>query len=329
MTTSATTPIAQDFASFLSAPSQTSVFEIDLRNATLQQVAEKMIEVKSRLHHNYAKLYSGLLGHLSAIEMMSHTIIRPEQVTDVFWTMFQDYLETNRGLKPSTINALCDQLHNILKWGSLHNATVSKTYEMFDRKKVDVVKAVLSPSEIARIYYFDISKIEGRRKHLLKNLERVKDMLVLSCCLGQRHSDLVRITPECFDNGIFRIKQQKTQNTAVVDIKRFCFDAKIANEILRKYNYSAPYPCDIANYNKMVKELLQYIGMDEPIKVEAKVGGKMVTTTLKTWEKVASHIGRRSFATIATQKNLPRYEIMRATGHTTESSFVKYIVFND
>lgn len=327
--TTASTHLAQDFVDFLQAPSRTSVFEIDLRDATLRQVAEKMIEVKEKIHYNYRKRYSGLLAHLSAIEMMSHTVIKPEQVTDVFWTMFQNYLENGKGLKASTINALCDQLRNILKWGSLHNAPVSKTYEMFERKDVDIVKAVLSPSEIARIYYFDPGKLKGRRKEHIENLKRIRDMLVLSCCLGQRYSDMVRITPDCFVDGIFRIKQKKTQNIAVVDIKRFAFDPKIANKILRKYNYHAPYTGHIANYNKLVKELLCLIGVDEPIRVETKIGGKMVVTTMKTWEKVASHIGRRSFATIATQRNLPRYEIMRATGHTEEKSFIRYIVFTD
>lgn len=317
------------FVDFLQTPATTSVFEIDLRNATLREVVETMISVKERTHHNYGKRYSGLLGHLSAIEMMSHTIIRPEQITDVFWTMFQNYLSDNKGLKNSTINSLCDQLHNALKWGSLHNASVSKTYDMYDRRKAEITKVTLSPSDIARIYYFDVMKIKGRRKHHLQNLKKVKDMLVLSCCLGQRYSDLIRITPDCFEDGVFKIKQKKTQNKAVVDIKRFAFDSKIAREILVKYNYYAPYTCDISNYNKLVKELLKYVGMESDVSVVEKKRGKMETKTDKLWKRVTSHIGRRSFATNATTRNLPRYEIMRATGHSTESSFNKYIVYND
>lgn len=329
MTTTPTTAIAKSFAEFLQAPAQSSSFEIDLRDATLRQVMEKMFEVKEVSHPGYTKRHAPLLGHISSIEMMCHTVIKPEQVTDLFWGFFQDYLEKDKGLKDSTINALCEQLCYVLRWGSQHNATVSKTYDMFEKKKTDVVKVVLSPTDIARIYYFNVQNIKGRRKDHLKTLERVKDTLVLSCCLGQRYSDLIRISPECFEDAIFRIKQKKTENKAVVDVRRFSFDEKIAREILLKYNYQAPYDHHISNYNKLVKELLKYIGFDSDINVVKKKGGEMVTETVKMWKKVSSHIGRRSFATINTIRNIPRYEIMRATGHSTESSFNKYIVFED
>ena len=44
---------------------------------------------------------------------------------------------------------------------------------------------------------------------------------------------------------------------------------------------------------------------------------------------ISSHGARRSFATINTLRNIPRNSILRATGHASEESFVRYICYND
>lgn len=47
------------------------------------------------------------------------------------------------------------------------------------------------------------------RKNKIATLEKVRDMFVLGCNLGQRYSDLVRISPENFKNAHFTIVQQR------------------------------------------------------------------------------------------------------------------------
>jgi hypothetical protein len=64
--------------------------------------------------------------------------------------------------------------------------------------------------------------------------------------------------------------------------------------------------------------------------IKMKRGDRMVSATRKKhgrfakWELVSSHIGRRSFATNHFGK-IPTPIIMAATGHKSESSFLKYI----
>ena len=43
------------------------------------------------------------------------------------------------------------------------------------------------------------------------------------------------------------------------------------------------------------------------------------------WELVTTHTARRSFATNAYKSGIPSLKIMMITGHTTESSFLRYI----
>ena len=64
--------------------------------------------------------------------------------------------------------------------------------------------------------------------------------------------------------------------------------------------------------------------------IKMRRGDRMVSATRKKhgrfskWELVSSHIGRRSFATNHFGK-IPTPIIMAATGHKSESSFLKYI----
>ena len=100
-------------------------------------------------------------------------------------------------------------------------------------------------------------------------------MFVLSCQLGQRHSDMVRIQPKNFNRNIFTIVQQKTGRKAVVDIDKYSIDKKTTYEILEKYNYTAPFQCSINRFNILIRELLQIIGFDDEVLLETKIRGEI------------------------------------------------------
>ena len=169
------------------------------------------------------------------------------------------------------------------------------------------------------------------RKNKIETLSRVRDMFVLGCNLGQRYSDLVRISPENFKNGQFTIIQQKTGNKCFVPINSMSIDNRITWSILAKYNYHAPYTGDINNYNTYLHELLHYIGEDflEEVHIDNKINGQIIRETKFRYQLISSHTARRSFATINTLRNIPRERILRATGHSSEKAFVRYICYDD
>ena len=53
---------------------------------------------------------------------------------------------------------------------------------------------------MAETYSFRSKKMLKMRRNKIETLEKVRDMFVLSCNLGQRYSDMVRISPENFKN---------------------------------------------------------------------------------------------------------------------------------
>lgn len=77
-----------------------------------------------------------------------------------------------------------------------------------------------------------------------------------------------------------------------------------------------------------MKELLIIIGesFSEDVNCENKINGMIVNDIKPKYKLISSHTARRTFATINTMRNIPRQQILRATGHSTESSLLNIYV---
>lgn len=314
------------FASYLTR-SKENPFTLDLSNSSALDVIRAFIRTKSKMSPKYAKSYSSLIYHLRGLESRFGCKIMPIQITDIFWRHFIPYM-TDQGLALSSVKKVCSQLRCALDWGARYGAKLATTFDLVKIPPYCRQQIALTPDEVSHIYHFDISTIKRKKQHL-KKLEEVRDMFVLSCNLGQRFSDMIRVDKTCFDRHIFSILQQKTGIRARVDIDRMSIDSKTTYAILEKYNYTSPLTTDISCYNKYIKELLQYIGFKELIKRETKVNGVVQVIYEPKWKLVGSHTARRTFATNNVLRGFKTSEIRRATGHKSESAFEKYICYFD
>ena len=327
------------FGEFL-ASSMNSMFTLDLTNCSVIECINKMCEIKARSHPKIRQNYRMLIAKLTSIEQQFGCTIMPAMISSVFWNHFIPFL-ADQGLKYSTIGHLKANLIAVLNWSSKYGVKLNPSYSEVDIPNYIPSKISLTPDEISHIYHFKIGqeetysfrskKVLKLRKNKIETLERVRDMFVLGCNLGQRYSDLVRISPENFKNGQFSIVQQKTGNKCFVPINSMSIDSRITWAILEKYGYHAPYTGDINNYNTYLHELLHHIGEDflEEVHIDNKINGVITRETKQRYQLISSHSARRSFATINTLRNIPRNKILRATGHSSEKAFVRYICYDE
>lgn len=315
------------FSSYLAKP---QTFMLDLSNHTLLQVIDEMCRIKDVLSPHTTKNHSCLKNQLRGIEREFRCTLMPNQVTDIFWNYFVSYMVNVNHLAISTIKTCCAQLRSVLSWASRHNCPISPSYDFIQLPKYNHEQIALTPDEVSHIYHFDISTID-RRKQYLRNMERVRDHFVLSCSLGQRFSDMVRIDKSCFDRNIFTIMQQKTGAKCRLDIDKMSMDANTTYKILEKYGYEAPIKGDISAYDRYIKELLQTIGGEflEEVKRETKVNGAIETKFYPKYKLISSHTCRRTFATVNVLRGYPEAEIRRSTGHKTSEAFSKYLWYFD
>ena len=318
---------ARGFSSYLERP---QTFQLDLSKSTLLEIIDEMCKVKDILSPRTTKQHSCLRNQLRGIEVEFNCTLMPNQVTDIFWAHFVSYMVSAKGLAVSTAKTCCAQLKSALSWASRHNCPIAPTYDFVQLPKYNHEQIALTPDEVSHIYHFDISRIE-RRSQYLRNMEKVRDHFVLSCSLGQRFSDMVRIDRSCFDRNIFSIMQQKTGVKCRVDIDKMSMDANTTYKILDKYGYEAPIKGDITDYNRYIKQLLQYIGgeFNDEVKRETKINGVIDTKFFPKHKLISSHTCRRTFATVNTLRGFPEAEVRRATGHKSDGAFAKYLWYFD
>ena len=301
-------------------------FTLDLSGLSLLDVILAYRRAKAKLHPNSGSSMGRLLHNLRILQDQYHSSLVPVQVTDVFWGYFIDFC-ARRSLRRSTIATMCDQLRAVLNWASKYNAAVSPTFSDFRWHKSQVQEIALTADEVSRITYFDIDKsYQGRRRDFRDTMCRVRDMFVLSCNLFQRHSDMVRISPECFERNIFKIVQQKTGSVAVVDIDKYAIEPKTTYRILDRYGYRAPYPADIGNYNFRLHQLMKDVGFLDPVRIEEKgADGRMHVETLPKWRLISSHTARRTAITVNVTRGRNVHELRKCSGHTDLRIFDSYI----
>ena len=275
------------------------------------------------------KRFHSLFKYILAIEEEYEFTVYPIVIGAMFLSQFEAYL-IEKKLSPGTIAGLCNLLKTVVKWAALYGAKVAIDIDNFKIKSQDSKpKVYLSDEEIVRIYYYNIDFISGRPQ-LKKTLTKVKDHFVLSCFLGQRYSDTLRITPNNFHGAAkdtFQTMQLKTGNSAILNFDRvYGKYPKIVKEILEKYNYTAPWTGHITNYNRYLHLLCKFVGLNDEIKFEYKVKNVVKQKTYYKYQLVSSHVARRSFITNAVNRGVNNSVTKKASGHISDSSFNKYVL---
>lgn len=316
---------ANIFADFFA--SNRSQYEIDLSNKSLQDVISIYQDYKRKTSPGYT--VTGLQYNLRSIEAMSGHVIKPYEITDLFYATFAQFL-SQKGLKSSSIENYFGQLKTCLTWATKHNCRVSSSYDVTDVHGGEAFTIALTPDDVSHIAHFDVSRLKCRSHHK-KNLEKVRDMFVLACNLGQRYSDMVRITPENFNRNIFSCTQKKTGNKARVDIDALSITPSLTYKILEKYHYTSPCTLPINKYNQMLHELVKLIGEEfqEEYKIEEKINGAITVDSKQKWQLISSHTARRTFISYNTLRGVTMPEVMRASGHKSLSCVQRYIKFQE
>ena len=163
--------------------------------------------------------------------------------------------------------------------------------------KVDVDTVYLTEKEIKALYEMPIEIPETRK---------IRDIFVLNCYTGLRHSDWEKASIENIHDRNFHIRTQKTNEPVIIPIK------PLVSEILTRYGIiKLPSLLEINKALTLIGEKAY----------EKKIGNG----NQKKWLEIRSHTARRSFATNAYLAGIPMRDIMQITGHRSTESFLKYI----
>ena len=181
----------------------------------------------------------------------------------------------------------------------------------FSKPNEETTAVYLNTNELTAIYKLDLSKD--------KYLDNVRDWFLIGANTGLRISDLKNLTKDNIQASNIEIRTQKTDTIVTIPL------SIIVKEIFEKHNYELPRLISDQKFNDYIKEVAKRAKIDEFILVEGTKGILNTRRQEKKYNLISAHTARRSFATNAFKAGIPPVQIMKMTGHKSESSFLKYI----
>jgi integrase len=228
-----------------------------------------------------------------------------------FYYALDIYME-GKGLNPNTRGKHFKEIKAIIREAQDRDHPVNLAYlkKSFKVIRKDSDSTYLNETEIRRLIELKLSGTD----------EKQRDIFVMACFVGARHSDWhqIRHSNIVTENGkeLLRLRQQKTSDAIHIPVH------PVVRMILAKYKGEPPRVISNQKFNDALKNICQH----EDLKLgKIAIDGKQV----EKWTEISTHTARRSFATNAyLSRTMDVYQIMKCTGHRTEASFLKYLKLN-
>ena len=281
---------------------------------------EVYIEEKSpHVSKDQVKDYKTLRKHLTNFKQHSSQPVSFKNLNLKFYNEFMEYL-SYKAIKPDgSIGLVINSAGKVIRLlKGFVNFQISKgVIPAIDMKCFKVVQEetdaiYLSEKELAVIYGLDLSYD--------KELEEIRDIFIVGCFTGLRYSDLSSLNPEHVDllNECINIKQQKVHRSVIIPMIDYVPD------LLKKYSYNLP-KYHRNKFNERIKEDGQIAKLNQKIEVVRKKGNARISSVSPKYELISSHTCRRSFCTNMYLSGFPAEELMKISGHTSASAFMRYI----
>jgi integrase len=233
-----------------------------------------------------------------------------------FFQDFSNWMHQRKNLSPNSTTRIARSVCMFIRRAEARGLHTNRAYIDFKIPPTPVSKIVLSFNELDQLNALDLT--------LDPRLEKVRDLFLIGAYTGLRYSDFTRIIPEHIQmykgERIISITAEKTHQLIHIPLH------PTLDAVLMKHGYRSP---KISNQkmNDYLKELGQLVGFTQEIVINKFKDGKRMEIKVPKWQKLTTHVARRSFATnfYVAYPHLIN-AIMKITGHTTERMFRQYIV---
>jgi integrase len=242
-----------------------------------------------------------------------------DHIDKVFYNGFRDFCYNIEDKEKSTFAGYIKDIKTLMS----ESEHLFKTKD-FVLPSYESDTIYLTNEEIDKISNLDLSDNEKRftnvegEKIFYPTLDRVRDLYLIGAYSGIRFGDIQELELNSIDGNFIRLKQAKTGARVTIPVM-----SKL-KPILLKYPDQLP---TISNqkFNQYIKYVAELAGLTEIRTIKNTKGNKENTTKQPLYSLITSHSCRRSYATNMFKAGVPPMLIMSATGHRSESSFLKYI----
>ena len=219
---------------------------------------------------------------------------------------FIDYFYS-RGYATNTVGRKVRFLKSFLRWAQIRGYHSNTSYQSF--------KSFNAESDVIFLERWELD--------LLKQYNgphtRTRDLFLLMCHTGLRHSDANNIRPSNRRGNVLVMQIIKTrEKDLIVPL------SKTALSILDNYENNIPR---ISNQkmNDQIKSIAKSVGLDQKVTVNVDRGPTVETKTVEKWRLVSTHCARRTFVTLSLEAGVSSEVVMSITGHKNHATMRKYL----
>jgi integrase len=288
------------------------------KNGFLDWMENEIEIMKLDKKHGSIQVYNALLKHLKEFSKTRKYKLTFESINLEFYEQFKDYLFNEKKLLTNTFGKQITTLKTFLNIATEKGINTHFTYKsrMFKAMQEEIDHIHLNPSELEMLNNVKLDKKQY--------LDRVRDLFLIGCHTGLRFSDFTQLRKENLEKMeggkyVFKVKTNKTGERVVIPVK------PVLKKIWDKYKGELPRAISNQKMNEYLKELGELAGITQKVIIKKTSGKHKVEKICPKYELISTHTARRSFATNAFLGAIPAINVMKFTGHKTESSFMKYI----
>ena len=199
---------------------------------------------------------------------------------------------------------------------------------LFYVRTEDIEIFVLSPEQLKFLIHN-----KDFEEGLSKALQRIKAIFVFGCTTGLRFSDIFLLTNKNFEqqdgDWYLKLKSKKTKTFSLVKLPSYAFDIYLKHKS-RSNKQPLFQPISLFNFNKHIKTLGKKAGFDTPIEISREIRGKTLkkdkNKQVLFYEKMSSHMMRRTAITTLLILGMPEHLVRKISGHSQSSnSFNRYV----
>lgn len=213
------------------------------------------------------------------------------------------------------------KIKQVLQEGYKRRLHTNLEFKDFKGLSKEPVFIHLTETELKQLFEYDFSEN--------KTYERARDLFLIGCYSGLRHSDFSTIKPTDFyletdpaTGEVVKTLKVYTQKTKqIIDLPIVHFMIKT---ILSRYNGNAPEGMTGQRMNIYLKELCKIAGIDSIATEITYKAGEPIEKTAPKYTFVCTHTARRSFSTNGMASGIDSQILRAATGHKTDKSFSRY-----
>jgi len=254
------------------------------------------------LSENTIKKYKGTLAHLHKFDQAKSYGINFYNCNGPLIEKLGSYFTNDLEMTDNTVNKYLTCVVTFLNWcqDQEYMKPISKMPTIVKEKTGTIVS--LSVGELFHLYSYDFKDTR---------LGRVRDLFCFQSFTGMAYIDMAGFDNSQIKEGCIYYQRVKTVDAPEVMVPI----TEWTQSILDRYD-ELPV---ISNqkYNDALKDMAKEAGFNNTLKIKRFIGGQVVTEVSPKHEKITSHVGRKTCASVSADLGLERSVTKKILGHSS------------